>query len=262
MGTKRFPEDCDFHPRFCRLVGADSPSSVIENSSLELTTSLQTHPQRECASVLLVLCPPRCPNGRPWGSVSGDSLGGDAVWITHASGKRQQNQLGLKNVNWDFPGGPAVKTSPSDVGSVGSIPGGGIKTLYALRPTDRSIKQKQYCNRVNKDFKNGPHQNQSENSRASCFTVATFTQGLPWWLRGKKFADNAKDSGSIPGLRRSPVKRTGNPLQCSCLENPMDRGAWQGAVHRVSQSQTRLMTKQQQQHIRICGIFKYIFRCK
>ena len=48
-----------------------------------------------------------------------DSLGGDVVWLTHASRKWQQNELGLKNVNWDFPGGPVVKTSPSDVGSVG-----------------------------------------------------------------------------------------------------------------------------------------------
>ena len=45
-----------------------------------------------------------------------------------ASRKRQQSQFGLKNVNWDFPGGPVVKTSPSDVGSVDSIPGGGSKS--------------------------------------------------------------------------------------------------------------------------------------
>ena len=44
--------------------------------------------------------------------------------------------------------------------------------------------------------------------------------------------------GLIPGSGRSPGH--GNPLQYSCLENPMDRGAWQTAVHRVTQSQTRL----------------------
>ena len=46
------------------------------------------------------------------------------------------------------------------------------------------------------------------------------------------------DMGSIPGLRRCPGEGDGNPLQYSCLENPMDRGAWQGRVHRVTQSCT------------------------
>ena len=43
----------------------------------------------------------------------------------------------------------------------------------------------------------------------------------------------AGDMGSIPGLARSPGVGNGNPLQCSCLENPMDRGALWGIVHRV-----------------------------
>ena len=46
------------------------------------------------------------------------------------------------------------------------------------------------------------------------------------------------DVGSIPGSRRSPEEGHGNPLQCSCLENPMDRGAWRAAVHGVTKSQT------------------------
>ena len=50
-------------------------------------------------------------------------------------------------------------------------------------------------------------------------------QGLPWWLRGKVSACNAGDPGSIPGSGRSPGEGNGNPLQHSCLENPMDRGA-------------------------------------
>ena len=45
---------------------------------------------------------------------------------------------------------------------------------------------------------------------------------------------NAGDSGSIPGLGRSPGEGTGNPLQYSCLENFMDRGAWQARVHGVT----------------------------
>ena len=53
-------------------------------------------------------------------------------------------------------------------------------------------------------------------------------------------AGDIRDGGSIPGSGRSPGEGTGNPLQYSCLENPMDRGAWWAAVHGVVESQTRL----------------------
>ena len=48
---------------------------------------------------------------------------------------------------------------------------------------------------------------------------------------------NTRDTGSIPGLGRSPGGGHGNPVQYSCLENSMDRGAWQGTVHEVAISQ-------------------------
>ena len=48
---------------------------------------------------------------------------------------------------------------------------------------------------------------------------------------GKESACDVGDPGSIPGLVRSPREGNGNPVQYSCLENPMDRGAWQAAVH-------------------------------
>ena len=51
-------------------------------------------------------------------------------------------------------------------------------------------------------------------------------------------AGNARDVGSIPGLGRSPGEGNGNPLQYSCLENPMDRGAWWATVHGVAKNQT------------------------
>ena len=51
---------------------------------------------------------------------------------------------------------------------------------------------------------------------------------------------DVRDVGLIPGLERSPGGGHGNPLQCSCLENPMDRRAWQATVHGVAKSQTRL----------------------
>ena len=53
-------------------------------------------------------------------------------------------------------------------------------------------------------------------------------------------ACNAGDLGSIPGLGRSPGEGNGNPLQYSCLENPMDRGAWWATVHGIAKSQTGL----------------------
>ena len=58
----------------------------------------------------------------------------------------------------DFPGGPMVKTSSSKAGGEGSIPGRGAKIPHALWPKKQNIKQKQYCNKFNKDFKNGPRQ--------------------------------------------------------------------------------------------------------
>ena len=55
-------------------------------------------------------------------------------------------------------------------------------------------------------------------------------------------AEDASDVGSIPGLGRSPGVGNGNPLQRSCLGNPMDIGAWLATVHGVAKSQTHLST--------------------
>ena len=66
---------------------------------------------------------------------------------------------------------------------------------------------------------------------------------LPRWLSGKEPACSARaagDMGSIPGLRRSPGGGNGSPLQYSCLEDPMDGGAWQATVHSVTKGQTQL----------------------
>ena len=57
---------------------------------------------------------------------------------------------------------------------------------------------------------------------------------------GKASAYNAEDPGLIPGSGRSSGEGNGNPLQYSCLENPMDEGAWWAAVHGVAKSRTRL----------------------
>ena len=63
---------------------------------------------------------------------------------------------------------------------------------------------------------------------------------FPGGSDGKASVYNAGDPGSIPGLGRSPGEGNGNPLQYSCLENPMDKGGWQATVHGVAKSLTRL----------------------
>ena len=70
--------------------------------------------------------------------------------------------------------------------------------------------------------------------------------GFPHSSVGKESACNAGDPGLIPGSERSPGEGNGNPLQYSCLENPMDRGAWQATVHAVVRVRHDLVTKQQQ----------------
>ena len=62
--------------------------------------------------------------------------------------------------------------------------------------------------------------------------------GFPGGSDGKESACNAGDSGSVPGLGRYPGEGNGNILQYSCLENSMDRGAWQAIVHGVTKSCT------------------------
>ena len=61
--------------------------------------------------------------------------------------------------------------------------------------------------------------------------------GFPSSPDSKESACKAGDPGLIPGLGRSPGEDNGNSLQYSCLENLMDRGAWQAIVHRVAKSQ-------------------------
>ena len=64
--------------------------------------------------------------------------------------------------------------------------------------------------------------------------------GFPGGSDGKESACNSGDLALIPGSGRSPGEENRYPLQYSCLENPMDRGAWQAAIHSVKKSRTRL----------------------
>ena len=68
--------------------------------------------------------------------------------------------------------------------------------------------------------------------------------GLPQKLSGKESTCNEGDLNSVPGLGRSPGEGHGNPLQYSCLGNPMDRGAWWVAVHGVA----KVLDMTEQQH--------------
>ena len=66
------------------------------------------------------------------------------------------------------------------------------------------------------------------------------TKGFPVGSVVKTPPAQAGDMGLIPGLGRSPGEGNVNPLQYSCLENPMDRGAWRATVHGVAESRTGL----------------------
>ena len=68
-------------------------------------------------------------------------------------------------------------------------------------------------------------------------------KGFPCSSVGEESACNAGDQGSIPGSGRSPEEVNGNPFQYSCLENPMDRGAWQATVNSVARVGHDLATK-------------------
>ena len=68
--------------------------------------------------------------------------------------------------------------------------------------------------------------------------VCLFGFGFSGGSDSKESACNAGHWDSIPGLERSPGEGNGNPLQYSCLENPLDRGAWWATIHGVAKSRT------------------------
>ena len=68
--------------------------------------------------------------------------------------------------------------------------------------------------------------------------MESISDGLPRWLSGEESACHAGDKASIPGSERSPAEKNVSPLQCSCLENPMDRGAWWAGVRGAAESDT------------------------
>ena len=87
--------------------------------------------------------------------------------------------------------------------------------------------------------------------------VLGFVLCFPGSSAVKNLNANAGDQGLIPGSRRSPEEGKGSPLQCSCLENPMDRGAWWATVHGFTKSQTGLST-----HIHVVWLLRIGFILK
>ena len=116
----------------------------------------------------------------------------------------------------DFPGGPVVKTSPSGAEGVGSISGRGAKIPHALWPKNQNIKQKQYCNRFNKDFKNGPHQKiLKKKKKAPCnaffcgreFEHAHFIacRHATWWERCSEWGRGVEEPCGLGAHQHGPT---------------------------------------------------------
>ena len=101
------------------------------------------------------------------------------------------------------------------------------------KPLARLIKKKREKNQINKIRKSRGYNRQCRNTKDY--------KRLLWTTGGSEVKASAcyvGDLGSIPGSGRSPGERNGNPLQYSCLENPMDGGAWWATVHGVAKSRT------------------------
>ena len=82
--------------------------------------------------------------------------------------------------------------------------------------------------------------------------TSVFIWGFPSGSDGKESASSAGGMALIPGLGRFPEEGNGYPLQCSCLENSMDRGGWQARVHGVTKNQTLLSNS----HFHFFSVFK------
>ena len=102
----------------------------------------------------------------------------------------------------DFPGGPVVKTLPSSAGGGGLIPGWRAKIPHALGPKNQNIKQKQYCNKFNKDFKNGPHQKRKEKKKeipesALSLSMCGYSEKAVICKAGRELSPGTKFEGTL-----------------------------------------------------------------
>ena len=116
----------------------------------------------------------------------------------------------------------------------------GISLGPHIQRSNQFLKEIKVWRRKRKDL-----QGKRDGKKSIVYFQVSKNTGLPWWHRREESARNAGDLGSISGLGRSPGGEHGNPLQHSCLQNPMDRGAWRATVHGVTKSRTRLSNKAQ-----------------
>ena len=142
-----------------------------------------------------------------------------------------------------FPGGLAKKNPTANVGDardLGSIPGsgrspgGGNGNPFQYSCLKNSTERGSWS-KVN--YFPMIHLPESEKRRGFYVMIIKLKRWCEIFLchhvAGMLLSRGAGDPGSIPGLGRSPGKGNGNPLQCSCLENSMDRGAWWATVHGI-----------------------------
>ena len=118
----------------------------------------------------------------------------------------------------------------------------------------KTVLQKHYSSRIFSWDIQDPNCFHTHKTLSAFFIVLTFAQMIKKKKKKQNFqclgflggsevkasASNAGDLGSVPGSGRSPGEGNDNPLQYSCLENPMDGGALQATIHGVAKSQTRL----------------------
>ena len=139
----------------------------------------------------------------------------------------------------DFCGGSDSKESACHVRDLGSIPESGRS------PGEGSGNPLQYPCREN-SMDRGAWRATVHGVTKSRTQLGDFIFTLIHSSVGKESACNAGDLGLIPGSGRSPGEGNGNPPQCSCLENPMDRGAWQATICVVVRVRHDLVTKERE----------------
>ena len=156
-----------------------------------------------------------CSRPRSWGAGERGEGGGEAM-----SGVRQAPPLFSHGFD-NHAGKGAVLTHGKE----------GSWAFEGLRESAKSLQQLGLLPRPVRGPH--PHDANSPSGISSC-------SGFPGGSEGEASARNAGDLGSTPGSGRSPGEGNGNPLQYSCLENPMDGGAWWATVHGAAKSHTRL----------------------
>ena len=135
------------------------------------------------------------------------------------------------------PGGAEVKASACNVGDLGSRPGFDplvrkIPWRRKWQPTPVFLPGESHGQRSLVDYSPRVTNSQTRLSNFTHFTYENLGNSILRGSDGKEIVCNAGDLGSIPGSGRSPGEGNGKPLQYSCLQNPMDRGAWWTTVHR------------------------------